>query len=278
MTRASLPTVRLGIVLYRNAPRELRRLATSLAVCAREPGTPSFDVAFIDNSPTAELEAVVAGLELPVTYRHASHNLGFGAAQNVLMAEAFAAPGPAFFLCVNPDAVLHPRCIAELTEAAARLPRPGLIEALQFPDEHPKPHDPRTHATDWCSGCVLLVTRALYEAVGGFDENFFMYCEDVDLSWRARAMGFDTVIAPQALVHHYTGDRPPGGRVVEQMLVSGAYLGTKYGNARFARHCVREYTAIRGVEPAVPPATPVPSAFRDVADFAHFFHFAPARW
>jgi len=62
----------------------------------------------------------------------------------------------------------------------------------------------RVRDTDYCSGCGLLVTRAAWEAGGGFDEAYFpAYHEDVDLCLSLRAHGFRTVYAPQArLVHH----------------------------------------------------------------------------
>jgi len=183
-----------------------------------------------------------------------------------------------YYVCINPDAVLHPACVTELVRAADRQTLVGLVEAVQFPDEHPKPYDRETHATPWCSGCVLLVSRALYRRVGGFDEAFFLYCEDVDLSWRARAAGFPIVVAPRALVHHYTGHRPSGGSVAAHMLRSGAYLAAKYGNERFLQRCLREYQAHSGTALPRPPAAPPTAAMRRVADFEHSFSFAEARW
>ena len=269
--------VRLGVVLYQNAEAELERLLRSIDANRAVPGAPSLDIAWLDNSPSAVLRAVLARLGAHVEYLHRPENLGFGAGHNVLMRDAFAA-GADHYVCVNPDSVLHPDCVAELVRAAERTPSPGLVEALQFPDEHPKRYDPRTHEAPWCSGCVLLVTRALHERVGGFDEAFFMYCEDVDLSWRARAAGFRPVIAPRALVHHYTGDRAPGGRVAERMLRSGALLATKYGDERFLERCLSEYRLLTSTELPRPVAPRAPEPLRRVADFQHLFHFAEARW
>lgn len=269
-------TTVLGVVLYENDPREIERLVRSLESNGAE-GAPPFEVRWIDNSPSRALEGTLRAVGAPGTYRHAGANLGFGAAHNRLMAEAFAS-GAEAYVCVNPDAVLHPGCLAELHAEAARRRRPGLVEALQFPDEHPKIYDPRTHGTPWASGCTLLVTRALYEAVGGFDERFFMYCEDVDLSWRARAEGFDVTIAPRALVHHYTGDRPPGGLRVEMMLRSAILLAAKWGGAAFGRTCAAELAARNGAPQPVHDVDPVPARHRRVADFSHMFGYAELRW
>lgn len=269
--------LRLGVVLYRNSSDELERLARSLRAARAEPGSPSFEVTWLDNSPGDGLRRTVADLGFPDGYAHAGGNLGFGSAHDRLMAEAFADPSVEHYVCVNPDATLHPRCLAELAAEAARHARPGLIEARQFPDEHPKPYDPRTHETPWCSGCLLLVTRALYQAIGGFDERFFMYCEDVDLSWRARAAGFTVALAPRALVHHVGTGRSRSHQMELLMLRSGVLLGRKYGDDAFVRECEGGLRA-RGERPPQGSGPEASAAERAAADFSHGFSFAEVRW
>lgn len=51
----------------------------------------------------------------------------------------------------------------------------------------------------------MLVRRSLLEQIGGFDEGFFMYSEELDLCWRAREAGWSTVYLPAAQVVHYEG-------------------------------------------------------------------------
>jgi GT2 family glycosyltransferase len=268
----------VGIVLYQNAPRELERLCAALRLNQETPGTPTLRIVWWDNSPTDALRAELAGLAPGLDYRFSGVNLGFGAAHNRVMKEAFASPFTRYYLCVNPDGVPHPRCFAELATEAERPGRIGLVEAVLFPDEHSKPYESVTHETPWCSGCVLLMTRALYQEVGGFDERFFMYCEDVDLSWRARAGGFSTRVAPRALVHHYTVDREISLRRELSVRRSAAMLGAKYGSAAFAQECLREYHSLGG-EPFSLPAVERPSpAMARVADFRHHFMFAERRW
>lgn len=63
----------------------------------------------------------------------------------------------------------------------------GAVEARQVPLEHPKGFNPETWETAWVSGACCLVNAGAFAAVGGFDETFFLYCEDVDLVWRLRA-------------------------------------------------------------------------------------------
>ena len=57
-------------------------------------------------------------------------------------------------------------------------------------------------------GGVLFASRALFERIGGWDERFFLYFEDVDLSWRARAAGFAAACVPAIEVIHESGYDP----------------------------------------------------------------------
>jgi GT2 family glycosyltransferase len=60
---------------------------------------------------------------------------------------------------------------------------------------------------DVLSGCCMLVRRSAMETAGGaFDEDYFMYCEDVDLSWRIRKAGYENIYFPDATLIHYKGE------------------------------------------------------------------------
>lgn len=58
---------------------------------------------------------------------------------------------------------------------------------------------------DVVTGCLLLARREVYDALGGFDSDFFLYGEDADLSLRARAAGWRPAITPDAAVTHAVG-------------------------------------------------------------------------
>lgn len=61
------------------------------------------------------------------------------------------------------------------------------------------------HEPDWVSGACLMARRSALEAVGGFDEGFFLYEEDADLCRRVRAAGFRVLFTPAAVVRHRLG-------------------------------------------------------------------------
>jgi GT2 family glycosyltransferase len=66
-------------------------------------------------------------------------------------------------------------------------------------------HD-KEQPVDWLSGSALLVRRDALEAIGGgWDESYFMYCEDVDLCYRLKSKGFARFYVPQATITHHIG-------------------------------------------------------------------------
>jgi N-acetylglucosaminyl-diphospho-decaprenol L-rhamnosyltransferase len=71
---------------------------------------------------------------------------------------------------------------------------------------------------DWVSGACFLVRRTAFEAIGGFDESYFMYAEDVDLCWRLGRAGWTVAYAPTAEVTHLQGqstERHPYRMILE---------------------------------------------------------------
>jgi len=71
---------------------------------------------------------------------------------------------------------------------------------------------------DWVSGACFLIRREAFEQVGGFDESFFMYLEEVDLCWRLGRAGWQVAYAPAASVVHLQGrstDRHPYRMILE---------------------------------------------------------------
>jgi N-acetylglucosaminyl-diphospho-decaprenol L-rhamnosyltransferase len=267
--------IRIGIVLFENSRAELERLARSLR--ASELGSDlQLELRVLDNSPTAALETTVTDLLGPGTYARTGGNRGYGAAHNQGMREAFGS-GVSAYLCLNPDAVLHPRCLRELW-ATASLPDTGLVDARTFPEEHPKSYEPRTGDTPWCTGTALLVLPTAFAATGGFDEGIFMYGEDVDLSWRVRAAGLHVRTAAGALVHHWVEHRSLTLERELRVLRSAAYLGRKWGDDAFAARYERLYEVRAGRPPELQSPPPVPAAARGVADLAHGVRFARSRW
>jgi len=184
--------------------RGVRQAATVLTTARPEYAV---EVALADCSPEPvlaedELERVRWGFTgtgtTAVYYDAFQENLGHGGAQQRLFAGRGTAEG---VVVLNPDTCASPRLLVELLDGLAA--GAGIVEARHLPLEHQKAYDPATGATSWASGACSLVSAAVLDTVGGYDTDaFFLYCDDVDLSWRARLAGFGVVHRPTAVVFH----------------------------------------------------------------------------
>ncbi len=126
-------------------------------------------------------------------------NMGFGAANNVGFRQ-----GTAKIVCFfNIDTEIMDTTMEALSKCLEGTEKDiGLWELRQVPYEHPKIYNPITWETDWCSGAAFAARRKAFEEVEGFEECFFMYAEDVDLSWRIRQQGYRIRYCPEALIRH----------------------------------------------------------------------------
>lgn len=128
-------------------------------------------------------------------------NTGFGKANNIGFSQ-----GSSEFVCFfNIDTELFEDTLSVLTDTMLHAKEEtALWELRQFPFEHPKMYDPVSLETDWCSGAAFAVRRKVFSEVNGFDENLFMYVEDVDLSWRIRCHGYKLNYVPCARIYHHS--------------------------------------------------------------------------
>ena len=178
--------------------------------------------------------ALRADPELEVVRSEA--NVGFSTAVNL-----GAARFESDVLVVNPDAVVEPGAVKAMVAVLDHDAEVGIVgPRIENPDGSLYPSArtfpamgdamghafvglvaPRNrytrryrmldwdHATaarvDWVSGACLLARRACFDALGGFDESYFMYLEDVDLCWRAHRAGWAVAYEPAARVVHVQG-------------------------------------------------------------------------
>ncbi len=274
-------TLVIGVVTYNNTERQLAQLSKSIEIAVdRLRDLPvRVRIFLVDNGDESRWPQSRYSLR-----RFDSEgNIGFGKGMNRLMAAAFREAETKWFLCLNPDGALHYNCLRELLNLSERSPD-SLIEARQFPEEHPKQYDAKTLETSWASGACLLIPASVYRTIGGFDPNFFMYLEDVDLSWRARLAGLDVKIAPSALFAHAVLNRKHNPRTDCAMLLSSRYLGHKWRKTLFIEWAEEELIR-RGyfAEPKHFPELPATDfnpgkAGRNIPDFDHLCYFSLPRW
>jgi N-acetylglucosaminyl-diphospho-decaprenol L-rhamnosyltransferase len=178
----------------------------------------------------------------PVRIVRPGRNLGFGAGVNRgLAALAGESSCPAWVLVSNPDLIVHPGALTTLSHALETHPAwavvgpriftengavyPSVRSFPSFTDaaghallalvnpENPftRRYNPGAPVGDgvteagWVSGSCFLARRSTLEELGGFDEAYFMYNEDMDLCWRAHDAGWGVGFAGAAAVTHVQG-------------------------------------------------------------------------
>lgn len=107
-------------------------------------------------------------------------------------------------------------------------------ELRQVPYEHPKLYSPSTKETSWCSGAAFAVRRNIFEEVGGFDNEIFMYAEDVDLSWNIRQHGYTLHYLANVKVKHFCYQTENELKPTQYInsIINNLYLRYKYGNVK----------------------------------------------
>lgn len=133
-------------------------------------------------------------------------HMGFGESLNFLFRRI--QPSKAFYIA-NPDSYPLSGCLQKMADTICT-GGIGIVEARQWPYEHPKEYDPETGDTPWASGAFSLLSAEIFRKIDGFDDNFVLYAEDVDVSWRVWLEGARVVYQADALCCHLTGH--PGYR------------------------------------------------------------------
>jgi len=190
---------------------------------------PSYRVIVVDNDSSDETVEHVEAEFPDVDVVRCSRNGGYGAANNL----GFARSQSKYVAVVNPDARPERGWLRALVRALEDNPRAALatskvllasdprrvnacgnivhLSGIAFcrgldEDQH---HHVRSEAVPAVSGAAFIARRDALEQIGGFDERFFMYMEDTELSLRARLAGWDVVLAPRSrVVHEYEFDIP----------------------------------------------------------------------
>lgn len=197
------------------------------------------EVVVVDNGSAQPTQAVLDRWQTQVNVHRSGTNLGFGRGCNLGVELAAGSR----IVLLNPDAVVRPGCIDALSRALDEHPGAGIIGGRTLrPDGTLEPSscwgaptlwsmfcfatglstalhgsrlfDPESlghwqrdtdREVDIVTGCLLAVGRDTWDRLGGFDERFFMYGEDADLSLRAHALGFRPRITPEAEAIHAVG-------------------------------------------------------------------------
>ncbi|MEM9268037.1 MAG: glycosyltransferase family 2 protein, partial [Pseudomonadota bacterium] len=199
----------------------------------------AFHTVVLDNASVDGSADAIAAAFPQVELIRSDENLGFARANNVVAAQATTE----WLLLLNPDTETHPAAIDNLLDFARAHPQAGITGGRTvFPDGSLNAASCWARITPWslfCSatglarvfrasnlfnpeampswprdsvrevdivvGCFLMISRRLWDELGGFDLKYFMYGEEADLCARARARGYRPMITPDAQIMHLVG-------------------------------------------------------------------------
>jgi GT2 family glycosyltransferase len=261
------------VIVSFNAREHLERCLDAVAGGAHE-------VVVVDNASEDGSPALVRDRFPGVKLIELDENMGFGAANNVGMEAA----GGDLFLLLNSDAWPVGDAIERLAAFANARAQAGIVgPRLQNPDGSLQ-RSVRGRPTTWrlateylflrrlgrntralnafygagfdhesvrdvevVKGAVMLVRREAYEATGGFDPDYFMYGEEMDLCYRVHEAGWDVVFDPEAEFVHVGGvstrarwgDRPVFGAMRREQLRGHLRFISKHEGARSAERARR---------------------------------------
>jgi GT2 family glycosyltransferase len=225
-----MPTLSASIVTYKNKPEVLQRTIECYLAAS---GNGKLYV--LDNSPTDEARKLCVHSSIEYIFNGA--NIGYGRAQNIALRKSIEQKAK-YHLVLNPDVYFDPHILEELTSFMERSKEVGLVmPKVLFPDGQlqtlcrllPIPHKlfmrrflpvfkkritEANHEYEmlftnyqsiedvpFLSGCFMLMRCDALQQVGLFDERFFLYFEDTDLSRRIHEQ-YRTVYYPNVSIHH----------------------------------------------------------------------------
>lgn len=255
---AERATLGVSLVLYRNDPSLIRDVLASVRATGGD-----LRVCVVDNSPTDSLRTVVE--ESECAYIHDPSNPGFGASHNRALREL---PASEYHLVVNPDISFPPESMNALLDFLRAEPDVGLVTPrILFPNGEPQylckrypslfllfarrfipgrlqflvkrwmdRYEMRDCGYDrimevpYASGCFMLFRRAVLDRIGGFDDRFFLYMEDADISVRVAKDGFRVLYYPGAHVfHHWQRGSHKSLKLTWTSIRSSLYFFSKHG-------------------------------------------------
>ncbi len=192
------------------------------------------EVVVVENGDPSTARSALDALSVPLVAT--GRNIGYGAGAN----RGIAASGDTEFVLVcNPDLRVHPGAAERLAAALDAHPDwaivgprivdpageeypsvrrfPSVVDAAghalvalvspdnRFSRRYRDEVGSELRAVDWVSGACFCARRSALEELGGFDEAYFMFAEDIDLCWRAHRAGWGVGVEPHATVTHLEG-------------------------------------------------------------------------
>lgn len=259
------------VVINRNGRHSLEACLSSLQAQTY----PDYEIILVDNASTDDSVSFIESRFPGVSIIKNETNLGFaGINRGILVAEG------KYVAIINHDTRVDSnwlKALVEVAESSAEIgmcaPKilslrdPSLIESVGlaiYPDgmarmrgwlEKDVGQYDEVQEILLPSGCAALYRKEMLDEVGLLDEDFFAYCEDVDLGLRGRLAGWKAVLAPSAVVYHHYSGYAGGYSPLKAFLVERNHLWVALKNFPVRilllvplyalwRHCLQLYAAL----------------------------------
>jgi GT2 family glycosyltransferase len=209
----------------------------------------NFEVVLVDNDSKDGSFEKARKLFSRAHFIKNSNNLGFSKGNNVgirFALEKFAD----YVLILNNDTLVEKTTLSTLVKVMDENPKVGVSSPVIFSADEKiwfaggcidwfkmktyhltKVDSSLPYATQYVSGCAMLVRKDVFKKIGLFDERFFLYYEDADFSVRAKKDGFDLSIVPSASIRHFEQSNDKNSLKIYWLVLSGLLFF--YTNASF---------------------------------------------
>ena len=249
-----------SIVLYNTKIEDLKRVIDSYFAYQGEK-----QLFLVDNSPSDELKNIVAmypNKEIHYIFNNA--NMGYGKAHNIAIRKSIE-QGQPYHIILNPDIIIEKDALEKLANYMELHPEVGnIMPKIIYPDGElqylckllPSPIDLifrrfipikkwkeainkkyELHSFGYdkimnvpnLSGCFMFLRTEVLKQVGLFDENIFMYLEDIDLNRRIHSK-YQTIYYPEAtVIHEHQKESYKSKKLLKAHIKSAIYYFNKYG-------------------------------------------------
>lgn len=247
----------ISIVTYKHNFKDIEPLLQFLLNLSKP-----YKIIIIDNSPTNDLYEKLK--QYSIEYIFNNKNLGYGAGHNIAIKKTIK-EGIEYHLVLNPDIIIEPNVLDRLLEQMENNKDIGLIMPnIKYPDGQMQhlckllatPVDligrrfipfrkwietrnnkyellftgyDKTMQVPSLSGCFMLLRAEVLANIGGFDERFFMYCEDFDLCRRIGQISKTIYFPEVSVIHNYEKDSYKNSKLLKYHIQSAFRYFNKWG-------------------------------------------------
>ena len=247
-----------SIVIYKT---DIRELQTIIDCALRSTISTIF---IIDNSPSNELQIIIDNYQSSkLVYIYGQGNIGYGAGHNIAIKKSFELNAD-YHIILNPDIIFNEGTIESLWQFMEKNPSIGLVmPKVIYPNGTiqrlckllPTPLDILTRRIfpkkwiekrnrrfemhfmgynkiwdcPYLSGCFMFIRNNILKQVGGFDERYFMYSEDIDLSRRIHRISRTIFYPYVTIIHAHKAEHKTNKFLLKISIISTIKYFNKYG-------------------------------------------------